>query len=169
MQFDTTLEDLLEIRFSYWGLKTREFDRPTNRPGSILSKVNNCVKGEPYVILTAQEVSENYLPLDYWTSIIMPAEERKGFLVMHLKVYRSIMLEYTRNSMNEAHAVHAALKQVIKNNHWKRFYELSPDLVPSQGYSPDALRKLAEKGFSGDSQEMEALVRAHWKFKSRCL
>lgn len=161
-------EELLEINFNYWGFKKREFDRPTNWPGSILSKVNNCVKGEPYVILTAQEVSETYLPLDYWTSTVMPAEERRGFFVMRLKVYRSIMLEYTRNSKEEAYAVHESLKQVIKNNHWKNFYKLSPDVVPPQGYSTDALQKLAGRGFSGDRQEIESLVRSYWKVKSRC-
>ena len=168
MHLKVTFEDPLEIHYSYGGLKACEFDHVTTRPGSILSKVNNCVKGEPYVILTQQEVSEDFLPLDYWTSTIMPAEESKGFLEMHLKVYRSIMLEFTRNSMDEAYVVHDALKQVIKNNHWKSFYELSPDLVPPQGYSPDALVALAGKGFLGDRQELEAFVRSHWKFKSRC-
>jgi DNA-directed RNA polymerase subunit RPC12/RpoP len=150
---------------SYWAWKPRDFDRLTPL-GGMISRVRNRINGDVYGILSAQEVADDFTLRDYWTSTVQPAKETPGFLLQRLKIYRSNVLEITRNSRAEAFAVHEALKHVIRDQDWRRFNGLAPDPVPPQGFSPGALHVLAAKGLAGDERLIEAEVRARWKYRT---
>jgi TPR repeat protein len=159
-EFSFTLET------TYWGTHPHDFDRPSVTPGSILSRVSNQATGDVFVILTAQEVSNACRLRDYWTSVVLCAKEHSGFLRQHLKVYNMRFLEIARNNMADAHAVHQALKRIVKDEDVRRLKEFAPDPVPPEGLSAGALQALAEKGIAGERHLVEWEVRARWGFKN---
>jgi TPR repeat protein len=154
------------MEVSYWGTQPHDFDRPGAMPGSLLSRVRNDMTGDVFVILTAQEVDEEPRAgfRDYWTSVVLCAVERPGFLRQRMKVYQMRVLEITRNNMTDAHSVHHLLKDIVKNEDPRRLKEYAPDPVPPEGLSADALRVLAAKGITGERPVAETEVRARWGY-----
>lgn len=94
--------------------------------GGLVSRIKNKHSGKRYVVSTAQEIGK-----DYWTTVVAPS---KFFgLWMDFKS----RITWVRNSREEAHAVHTALKRVVSDLPEELWLESAPSPKPPGVFSKD--------------------------------
>jgi hypothetical protein len=112
------------------------------RPGALVSEVKNIHSDRVYFVSTAPEIGQ-----DYWSTVVLPARQKKRLLglltVWRPDVYHQIAT-VIRNSINEAHRVHAEVQHIVTmkpEDDWLTFF---PSPTPPDGLSEGARRKLKD-------------------------
>lgn len=115
-------------------------DRPGNLPGGLVSEVMNLHSQRLYVISTALEIGQ-----DYWTTAVLPVVEKKTWFGLVTKrvpdAYHQIVA-FVRNSLDDAHGVHAQVRNVVASEKEEDWLSMFPPPTPPDGYSEGAKRKL---------------------------
>lgn len=100
----------------------------------LVSYVKNTPSGKTYTISTAQEIGKTY-----WSSVIIHLRFK---LFPDWKNRMCII----RNNKEDAHKVHEALKQIVKDAPKNKWIELMPEPRPPEGYNAEAQEILGKYG-----------------------
>lgn len=93
-----------------------------------------------YFVSTAPELGQ-----DYWTTAVLPAVQRKVFLRLlksNVPDFYHQIVAFIRNSMEEAHQVHAQVRHVVTSVAEGEWFKSFPSPAPPDGYSAGARHKL---------------------------
>ncbi len=117
-------------------------DRKGNLPGGVISEVMNVHSRKLYMVSTAPEIGR-----DYWSTAVLPVVQRKalfGLVKSNVPdVYHQIV-SFIRNSMADAHAVHAQVRHVVTSVREDNWFDSFPSPAPPDGYSEGARNKLKD-------------------------
>lgn len=111
-------------------------------PGGLISEVKNIQSGRVYFVSTAPEIGQ-----DYWTTAILPSVQKKRFFGLVTIWQADIgnqIVAIIRNTMKEAHEVHAQVQQVITITTEDDWLTSIPSPAPPDGYSKGARQKLRD-------------------------
>jgi hypothetical protein len=95
-----------------------------------------------YMVSTAPEIGQ-----DYWSTTVLPIVERKSFfglLKRNIPDVNHQIVSFVRNSMEDAHKVHAEVRHVIISITEDEWFNYFPSLSPPDGYSEGAKKKLRD-------------------------
>ena len=117
-------------------------DRPGRLPGGQISEVMNIHSRKLYMVSTAPEIDQ-----DYWSTAVLPIVEKKALWGLVKKnvpdVYHQLV-SFIRNTMEEAHQVHAQVRHVVTSISEDDWFDNFPSPSPSDGYSEGAKKKLED-------------------------
>ncbi len=126
-------------------------DYPGNMPGGILSTVLNLPSRQTFVISTCFEEANGY-----WTTAVIPCVERRSFfglLKKSIPLWDQLFCLGIRNSLGDAHRLHAMIKSLVSLKKPEEWTEIGPDPMPVDGLNAGAQKKL--KGMWGASLSPE--------------
>jgi hypothetical protein len=115
-------------------------DRSGGLPGGQISEVMNIHSRKLYMVSTAPEIGQ-----DYWSTAVMPMVEQKalfGLLKKNIPDVYHQLVSFIRNSMEDAHEVHAQVRHVLTSIAENEWFEHFPSPSPPDGYSEGAKKKL---------------------------
>ena len=117
-------------------------DKKGKLPGGVISEVINIHSGKLYMVSTAPELDQ-----DYWSTSVLPITQRKAFFGLIKSntpdVYHQIV-SFIRNTMADAHTVHAQVRHVVTSVREDDWFESFPSPAPPDGYSDGARNKLKD-------------------------
>jgi hypothetical protein len=114
--------------------------RPGKLPGGLISEVMNVYSRKLYMVSTAPELGQ-----DYGTTAVLPVIQRKalfGLLKSNVPDPYHQVVTFIRNSMEEAHQIHAQVRQVVTSIAEEEWLKSFPRPASPDGYSASARRKL---------------------------
>jgi hypothetical protein len=120
--------------------KEHTIDRKGHLPGGIISEVKNILSGKLYLLSTAPEIGQ-----DYWSTSVFPMAQRKalfGLIKSNVPDVYNPIASFTRNSMADAHVVHAQVRHVVTSVREDNWLASFPSPAPPDGYSDGARNKL---------------------------
>jgi hypothetical protein len=118
-------------------------DKPGHLPGGQISEVMNIHSRKLYMVSTAPEIGQ-----DYWSTAVFPVVDRRflfGLIRRNVPDFHHQLVSFIRNSMKDAHEVHAQVRGVVEffpENEWLNNF---PSLSPSDGYSKGARKKVRDR------------------------
>jgi hypothetical protein len=141
-----------------FGKSRGDYDWPGGAPGGLLSLRKNKITEELFLISTSPEYGDDLKPLDFWSTSIYPAEEKMGIFLRKITAYFVPSIQIYRNSLIEAHAVHAELVEIALKKEMGKWGQYIPDPIPHEGLSNNAKKIMFEKGLN------EELIRNRFNY-----
>lgn len=138
--------------------KNIKVDGPGDNPGGLLSVVRSPSSANVFSISTAFQDST-----DCWATVIFPCLVRKSWFGLsenYLPLVDQPLYNFLRNSQQEAHVVHALVRDIVANQRKDSWFSFFPDMMPPDGFSKKAQERFER--LAGDSLNPE--IRSRFRY-----